>query len=227
MISPGRPEITEVNFVSVYATEKTRKWRFRQASSILELMKAQAAQNKEQSNVKAPGQHMSERKELLLFLLIPSSVIALVAALLWFPSMLARPKYDFIYSSCPSYECDFDFTVKNGRISRAYDGGYLGDGYNYNRQIPRLYYYDVATGSTEQLDESKAQTYNLRGSNVSPDGYQLERANGEGSGGFLFWGGSGDYGWYLKDGLKKKRVNLSSSSSYYTENITLIGWVEE
>jgi len=70
----------------------------------------------------------------------------------------------------------------------------------------------------------EARDYKLNKSSKSPDGYTLDRE--ESSGGFLFWGDYKD-GWYLKNGAKKKPVSLSINSSYYSNQIKFLGWVEK
>lgn len=165
----------------------------------------------------------SLKKEFLIFISIPITIILLVMAVVLLPSRFANPKYDFIYSYCPSYACNTDYSVDGtGHLgtSTNNNNALYGSYYNNNAQ---LYYYTATTNSSQHITSGDASAYNLSSSNVSPDGYTLTQSNSSGDG-FLFWGGSGDYGWYLKNGLKKKKVNLVNNDNY-TEGINFIGWV--
>ena len=182
------------------------------------------AQTESTDNRKPKNEPMSPRKEMLLFLLIPASVILLVAMVLWLPALFAKPKYDFIYSYCSDYRCSSEYRLESGAIIQ--DGNGADYGYGYNTR-PDLYYYDVDQNTAKKIDLAEARSYKLSAAVASPDGYRLEQLN-TGGGGFLFWGGAGDDNWYLKDGFKKKKVILSpDAKQYYGDNIKLLGWVEE
>ena len=90
----------------------------------------------------------------------------------------------------------------------------------------QIYYYSVATNASRKITLTEASNYNLDPSNVSPDGYTLQQANTSDSG-FLFWGSSGDSNWYLKNGLKKKQVNLLNNYLYTGNVVDLVGWVQK
>jgi hypothetical protein len=171
---------------------------------------------------KAPAP-MSPRKEMALFLLIPTVVICLIAGVLWLPSLFARPKYSFIYSYCPDYTCAYGFMVKNEHITKSNNSRIDLD---YGYKAPKLYYYDVQKQSSRPLDEDEVQAISVDSASVSHDGYRLTQSSGD-SGGFLFWGGYGNYNWYLKNGMKKKQVNLTTGSDTYNSEITFLGWVRQ
>ncbi len=195
-------------------------------------MNAQAKSLPDKQVKQNNDQSMSARKEMLLFLLIPTGIILLVGAFLWLPSLFARPKYDFIFSACGDYNCDATFTTSNlGKISLSTPALGTGSSYypSYDPKTPTLYFYDVKQQASRRIELGTANSYKLNTSTVSPDGYRLEQANGDSSTGFLFWGSSGDYNWYLKDGMKKKKVTLTGSSNqyYYRNNVEFIGWVEQ
>lgn len=168
-------------------------------------------------------------RELLLFLLIPSLVIALVAAFLWLPSVFAKPAYDFIYSYCPEFNrCDDDFTVSSeGYVTQRQTERRTSVYTDYDRKTTTLYYHDTVKNATRQINIDEVKRYKLNTSSVSPDSYRLQRANGEGASGFLFWGDSGDYGWYLKNGAKKKKVDMASGIDYYSDSVNFLGWVDK
>lgn len=170
------------------------------------------------------NKQMSAKKEMLLFLLIPTAVIALVAAFLWIPSLFAKPKYDFIYSYCPDYSCSYSYTASSsGRVAKDEP---LNASNNYSSVSPELYYHDIAKNSSRLLDETAARQYKLDNSNVSPDGYRLEQGSTD-AGGFLFSVGSSDNNWYLVNGIKKKTMHLNTGNSWDGHNIKFLGWVEQ
>ena len=169
----------------------------------------------------------TSRTELLLFLLIPVTIIGLMAALLWLPRLLAHPRYDFIYSMCSTYRCNMQYSTEDGSIASMPADASSIKYEDTSESTPDLFYFDVETGGSKQISEAKARTYKLSTSTVSPDGYRL--VQGGSRGGFLFWGGAGDYEWYLRSGLKKKPVVLGNGlATYYNgENVTFLGWVEQ
>lgn len=167
----------------------------------------------------------SANKEFLLFLSIPISIILLVSALLIVPPLFAKPKYDFIFSYCPDYACTTSYTVtSSGTISQDTDSS---DDHSYYKSQSELYYYDAQTNASKKISLDQAQTYQLDATSVSADGYSLVKGSDSG-GGFLFWDSSSDNHWYLKNGLKKKQVNLISSTNYYySQSIQFVGWVKQ
>ena len=162
----------------------------------------------------------STKKEFLLFISVPLSIMVIAAGILLVPGLFAKPKYDFVYSYCPEYGCENVFELTGSRIQetnvRSRDFG--------NTTRSELYRYDIQTSSYQRLTLAEANNLALSTSSVSPDGYSL--TNGEGSSGsFMFWGGNYDDNWYLKSGLKKKRVSLGNNN-YYSGNVKLIGWIK-
>lgn len=176
-------------------------------------------------------------KDLVLLFAVPAGIAVVVMLVVYVPQLLAKPRYDFIYASCLEYSCS-TIRVEGGKviprsssqlsegIDAVPDGAPIDLKYDYGRYgaVSQLYYYDVSERSTRALSDSEASRYELDTSSRSPDGYVLERE--QSSGGFLFWG-SNHSGWYLKDGLKKKEVDIHPSSSYYVGNIDFIGWVKQ
>lgn len=165
----------------------------------------------------------SHIKDLALLFAIPVGIALFAAAAIYIPRLLADPKYNFIYSVCDDYRCEDDYSVDatghivkepNDPLNSAYDNGNLAT----------IRYYDTESDSTRSLTLEEAQTYQLDTSSKSPDNYRLAKEST--SSGFLFWGDS-DEGWYLKDGAKKKKIELSNSGSYYSRDIKFLGWVEK
>lgn len=161
-------------------------------------------------------------KDLFLLFAIPIAIAIFAAAVIYIPRLLANPRYDFIYSTCDDYRCGTSYIVDgNGTITQDSTGSL--DLTYYDRSAD-LRYYDAANDSTRTITLEEARKYRLDTSSKSPDGYTLTRENS--SGGFLF--GSGDNaGWYLKNGAKKKKVELTTADAYYSRDIKLLGWIDK
>lgn len=163
----------------------------------------------------------SPLKDLLLLFSIPVAIIIIAAGLIYIPRLLANPKYDFVYSVCDDYRCKNDYSLdSSGRVVENTDADSPKS--SYYDQLAQLRYYDASTNATRSITLDEAQRYRLDSSSQSPDGYTLTREGS--SSGFLFWSDRDD-GWYLKDGAKKKEVELTMSKSYYSQGIKFLGWV--
>lgn len=158
-------------------------------------------------------------KDLILLFAIPIGIAVFAAIAVYTPRLFANPQYDFIYSVCSGYDCTYGFTVDSSGHVSDYSNNrddHSGDG------ISTLRYYDAQKDSTRVLTLEEATRYQLNTSSKSPDGYSLVREDTDS--GFLFWGDY-DSGWYLKEGAKKKKVELSNDDSYYSRDVTFLGWI--
>lgn len=172
---------------------------------------------------KEPRNSRSHLKDVALLFAVPIAVAIFAAAVIYIPRLFANPKYDFIYSICEDYRCSDRYWVDiSGYI--VHDSSSSSSLNRYDRATASLRYYDSANDSTRSLTLEEAQQYRLNTSSRSPDGYTLSRESS--SGGFLFWD---DYteGWYFKNGVRKKRVELANNGSYYTRDVTFLGWVNK
>lgn len=164
----------------------------------------------------------SHFKDLLLLFSIPLGIAVFAAVVIYVPILFANPKSDFIYSNCDDYRCNTSYSVDPaGNISQDYPITVRPD---YSNLTSSLRYYDASTDSTRGLTLEQAKAYQLNTSSKSPDGYTLTREN---SGGGFFFSGDTYNGWYLKNGAKKKKVELTTNGSYYSSEIKLLGWVIE
>lgn len=161
----------------------------------------------------------SHIKDLILLFSIPAGIAICVAAVVYIPSLLANPKYDFVYSVCSNYSCHYDFNIDDsGHVSQ-----YSTDRDRYS-DTATLHYYSVKDDSTRTISIDEARRYQLNTSSKSPDGYTLSKEGN--NSGFLFWSNY-ESGWYLKDGLKKKKIELSNNDSYYSRDVKFLGWVNK
>jgi hypothetical protein len=156
--------------------------------------------------------------------------------------LFAHPKYDFIYTTCNTYDCNDTYEVDtSGYLSQQSSGGgnttssgdtpapvpVSGPAPNYqpvpftSAGAPAINYYDAQTDSHHTLTYSQARNYRLDTSSKSPEGYTL----GQDQSGDSLFSDNSSSNWYLKNGLKKKRVSVTASTLYSSNQITFKGWV--
>ena len=169
----------------------------------------------------------SLKKEFLIFISIPVGIILLLVAVLVLPSLFARPQYDFLYSYCSSYDCNGSILVDNNGHAEQTGAGATTTNSYYSRSSPEIYYHDTRNNSSRRIELVEAISYKLDPSTKSPDGYSFTQG-GSSDSGFLFWGYSSDYSWYLKKSslIKSKPLNLGVSG-YDSQNVKLVGWVQK
>lgn len=160
-------------------------------------------------------------KDFLLFFSVPIAIVLIVIGFIYVPRMMANPQYDFVYSVCSEYYCRYSYSIdSSGMVTQQAKSNYLDyDG------VSSLKLYDVETDSSKNVSLEEARQYRLNSSSRSKDGYVLTHES-SGGGGFLFWGGDSENGWYLKKGIAKQKVGLSTGNYYYLENVKFLGWVE-
>lgn len=159
----------------------------------------------------------SPLKDLILLFAIPLGIAAFAAIAVYVPRLFTHPAYDFIYSACSSYDCAQPYTVD--------DSGHISQrpaSYQDYADVATLRYYSTKDDSTKSLTPEEAARFQLNTSSKSPDGYSLTREDTDN--GFLLWG-SYDSGWYLKDGAKKRKVELSTDYPYNSRDIKFLGWI--
>ncbi|HEX8763472.1 MAG TPA: hypothetical protein VF733_07010 [Candidatus Saccharimonadales bacterium] len=172
----------------------------------------------DQTTAKKPTQP-NHLKDLILLFAIPVGIAVFAAIVVYVPRMFAKPTYDFIYSVCTSYDyCDNDFGVDSAGYVTALRSSRGGPG-----STSTLRLYNTRDNSSRSLTLEEAKQYQLNTSSKSPDGYSLAKEDSDS--GFLFWG-SYKSGWYLKNGAKKKKVELVTSDSYYLRDINFLGWIK-
>jgi hypothetical protein len=163
-------------------------------------------------------------KDLLLLFAIPGTIALIAALAVYIPQLLAKPKTDFIYSFCDEYECNDAYSVDSGGYVKHQQFEDSDVYYHPTRKAMSLRYYEAATDTYRTITLAEAQSHTLDTSAKSPDGYTLSSADN--NGGFLFWDNY-EESWYLKNGAKRKKVELVNSDSYYSDNVTFLGWVKK
>lgn len=174
----------------------------------------------------SPPKRPAYIKDLLLLFSFPLAIAVLAAALVYIPRMSANPTYDFVYAFCPEYECTGSYTIDaSGRVTKdSKEEAKNKDNYYGYRPATQLKYYDASTDATRTVSLKDVQTYDLLNSSKSPDGYTL--VSNSDNNGFLFWGG-GKGTWQLENGWKKQPVTLSTLPTYYSNDVTFLGWVKQ
>lgn len=162
--------------------------------------------------------NLKEKLPLIIGIGLPILLILFVTVSVYVPSLLVKPKYDFIYSTGQTY--DYNLNVVNGKITQSprYTQPYSG---GYKTQVePTYFIYDVNADKKRPISYTQTQAYNLDSSDKSPDGFSVSR-NDSGSYSFFpfFYGGGNDYGIYLKG----KGLNRKITDDTY--NFKFLGWV--
>lgn len=161
---------------------------------------------------------------------LPLLLIAALFAVLYLPSFFINPGYDFIYSN--ENPNAYNLEYKNGYVVK---GGHIATEPRETRpnvtqkaDFPTLYRYEVKTNTVHQIDFAEAQRLSIDPGPSSPDGYTVSYEYSSGGGLFLFGGYSSDGGYFVKKGSAAKRlsgIDNGSTYRYYSNGITVLGWV--
>jgi hypothetical protein len=159
-------------------------------------------------------------KDIVLLFAVPIAIAVIAAVVIYAPRLMANPEYGFAYSYCRNYYCKDSYSIdNNGTIKHNINT----HPYTTSQDTAELRYYDPSTDSTKPITFQEASRLNLDTASKSPDGYELVRDDS--SSGFLFsYNYSND--WYLENGLKKKKISLTTAE-YYSRDVTFLGWVKK
>lgn len=163
---------------------------------------------------------------LVLGLAIPVVMVLLVAASIYVPPLFApKPSYDFVYVVGDQHFRGQHYDVEDGRVTYhelAYEE-------KDRRSSPKLFVHDVRANRNRAVSLEDARRWRVNPGSVSPDGYEVV----SGSSGYglfpLFVGEARDYRtMYLQGHHASYRLQLdtSSSDSYWSRNIRVLGWIE-
>ncbi len=164
---------------------------------------------------------------LIVALSIPVSMIVLTAVSIYLPSMFAKPKIDFVYSSGGDYCNQNRYSVRNGKIIEIEIKKPPEPSSCPAAPQPRIFYYDVTRDVSREITLEEANRFFIEDTFQSRDGFEI--VTGGGDGGFFF-GGSSSYGnRYLKRGGFSKKLNLNGagSTTYYNYyDYRFLGWIK-
>lgn len=179
---------------------------------------------------------------VLLAFALPIILIIAIALSVYIPSLLVFTDYNFVYATCttgtqyPPNRCnrylDLRFTVVDGElvVNEVDTETDLDDRYSYNNDNynPRLFLHDTEKNESREITVSEAQSLTLSPLLTSPDGVSVSSDYERGPD-LLFLDGGSSFGYFLKQGSNKKRINLIHSDSRYSyrNDFRFIGWVLE
>lgn len=161
--------------------------------------------------------------DLVIAAAIPIIMIILIAASIYLPRFFVKPAFNFLYiSPNDSYNQNY-YTVQNGKII-------LVPNTKWQRGIPmsvvKLYIYDVAKDTAQEISLAEAQNLNLDPRNVSPDGFEI--VNGSKSSyifPFFFVSNTNYHTYYLKGHNLSKKLNLQLNDNSGYDEFRFIGWI--
>lgn len=171
---------------------------------------------------------------LWLGLGIPVVALIFVAIFAYMPSNL-ETKYDFLYYSktynnyCGGNDLN-TYKVNNQKISVVTKNDIPADSYrtyscnNVVIDPPRIYRYNVAAGTSNQISLVDAQKLLIDNNQISPDNISIQRGGYNNMGVFELFGSGNNYNSiYLKNNKNQmKKIDLGITDYY---NFSLIGWV--
>jgi hypothetical protein len=165
---------------------------------------------------------------LIIGIALPIVFIAVIAAVLYVPSLFVNPKHDFLYTLPDSNyyyygSYENEYVVKNGALTVS-PLPLRGDE-KILATLPDLYLYDVETDTSKQIDREEAQMLKLSPGPSSPDGYLVEYRYSN-SGIFeLFGGGGNDNGYVIqKEGAAKHLSGLGNANGW-SGNFSFVAWI--
>ncbi len=172
------------------------------------------------------------------------SLPVLLVVVFWIATAIPKmtvpdPQYDMIYTA-DYYDYNAQvrgavhLEVREGRLRATF---HTVDGQNY-RSAPRIYYFDVSSGSTheltvdipgdpqdgQELNIPEAGGYNLSNKSIAPDGYAFDGSYSSRSGFFFFDSGYRYRGMIRKDG---RAIKIPTHGHQYQGNLRFLGWVVE
>lgn len=176
---------------------------------------------------------------LIIGLALPVVMVAIISALVFFPSKSLTPAMDFIYAvgPYPSYitrngdsVIQHDIVIKNGKLT--------DNTTNYSDRssyipyppekiiVPRFFIHHTLTNTNEEINLEELDKLTLSPDRTSPDGYTLTFGQ-QSYGVFPFFSDrvTDREHAYLSTGRASKEITLISDTSINYYEFQLIGWV--
>ena len=177
-------------------------------------------------------------------LVVGISLPVLLVLLFWLATVIPKmtvsdPQFDLIFTAD-----QFDYNAQaKGVVRFDVSEGQLRATFHTDhrqtfRNIPRIYYFDVSSGSTheitpeipgdlkdgQRLNIPEAADYKLSKETRAPDGYSFD-ASYSGGGGFFFF----DRGYRYRGSIQKdgRAIKIPSHGNRYQGNLHFLGWVLE
>ena len=184
------------------------------------------------------NQFLKENVTLVIGVSLPIFLVAVFWLATWIPKMtVPAPQFDLIFSvDNYDYNSTVNGTVKfdviEGKLRAIF---HVDDGQRASN-IPRLYYFDISSGSShelvlnipenvqdgDRLSVPEVENYTLSKETLAPDGYIFD-ANYKGGGGLFFFEAGYRYrGTIKKDG---RALKIPVQGNRYPGNLRFLGWV--
>jgi hypothetical protein len=173
---------------------------------------------------------------LIIGLALPIVFIGIVSLLIFAPSYLVKPQYNFIYTNQDTYyNYNTDYRMVYGieqnhifATSSSYNRREVkGENIVYRGDFAPLYVYDVTTDTSHQITFDEAKKLTLDPGPASPDGYTVAyryRNNGI----FELFGSSdnGDNLVISKGNGQKPLKGLTTDTYWSSRDFKLLGWIK-
>lgn len=170
-----------------------------------------------------------EQVPLFVGIGIPAFLIIFILASEYLPTLLIKPKYNFIYTKGCGYDQNY-VTVRNGRISVNLQTTDNRNMRMYMLNISDCFYlYDVSTDSSRRMSLPEAQAYTLNPTDKSPDGFQVTEKTSDNGGSdfFFFWYGGGYQDAYYLIGHGYNRKVADKNTDYSNNDFQFLGWIQQ
>jgi hypothetical protein len=177
-------------------------------------------------------------------LVVGISLPVLLVLMFWIATVIPTltvpdPQHDMLYTA-DYYDYNVvtsgavHIEIRDGRLRAVYRET---EDQNY-RNAPRIYYFDVSAGSTQELsieipadvedgqdlEIPEARGLKLSKKNIAPDGYSFDASYSSRSGFFFFDSGYRYRGLIRKDG---RAIKIPTHGHQYQGNLRFLGWVLE
>lgn len=173
---------------------------------------------------------------LIIGIALPILFIAIVAVVIFIPSMSVKPQYNFLYSTDGdrySYGEIYknSFIVQNGKITKKAvpvpaNIGIPKESFVYKGDEPEIYLYDVKENTSRKISFEEAQKLNLDSGPSSPDGYTIKFDYSNNGILEIFGSDGNNSGYFISKGNGVKKLNGLVQNYYWENNFKLIGWIK-
>ncbi len=157
---------------------------------------------------------------IILAFLLPVALIVIIALSLYLPSLFLKTDYNFVYIACNSgTSCDDSskqgYIVENNSLVQVdYNPSYTD----------RIFLHDTKKNEGREITLAEAKALTLNSSRTSPDDVTVS-SHRSGAGDFFPFGGSSSFGYYLRKGNSKSKINLIDYQFHYRYHFQFLGWV--
>jgi hypothetical protein len=172
---------------------------------------------------------MSRRLALILAGVLPVVFLVVLGLAVYIPSLLVKPKHDFIYFTGRDYQLAYTYQFQNGQISRLERPQNNERGFELNPSVnpdtlstPKLFRHNVSSNSSSQISLAEANQLNLSGGDSSPDGFKFS-GNYNNTGPFGI--GRSDYAYYLTGNGVNLKQNITGDTQIFDDSVRLLAWV--